>query len=274
MAMADYDLSDLAAVVGNSNGNGNGTFSNGEGLLWLLFILILGGGWNNNRGWGGNGGGAGAVGGDALYPWMNLQQNFTEILQSLCGGFAGVTSAVTNGFAQAETSAANRAMDQMQNTFALQTAMMQGFNAQQAQLASCCCDNRLAVANLSADLAREACANRQVASDGVRDIMQNDSNNTQRILDKLCQLELDGAKAETAAANREIINLQNQLNMASFSASQAAQNQLITQGFANEVDALYNRLASCPVGTVPVAGNQPIFQCQPTWQGDGCGCGN
>lgn len=73
MAMADCDLSDLAAVVGNRNGDGNGTFSNGEGLLWLLFILILGGGWNRGWGNGGNGGGAGAVGGDALYPWMNLQ---------------------------------------------------------------------------------------------------------------------------------------------------------------------------------------------------------
>lgn len=273
MAMADYDLSDLAAVVGNGNGNGNGMFSNGEGLLWLLFILIIGGG-NWNRGWGGggNGGGAGAVGGDALYPWMNLQQGFTEVLQSLCSGFAGVTAAVTNGFSQAETAAANRQMSDMQQMFGLQTAMMQGFNGMQSQFASCCCDNRLAIANLSADIAREACANRQVASDGVRDIMQNDSNNTQRILDKLCQLELDGAKAETAAANREILNLQNQLNMANFAASQQAQNNIITQGFANEVDALYNRLNSCPVPTTPVYGRTPIFTCQNN--GCGCGCGN
>lgn len=134
MAMADYDLSDLAAVVGNRNGDAD--FGNGNGLLWLLFILILGWG-NGNRGWGGNQGGAGGVGGDALYPWMNVQQGFTEILQSLCGGFAGVTSAITNGFANAETAATNRAMQQMQSDFAMQTAMLQGFNAQQAQLAQC-----------------------------------------------------------------------------------------------------------------------------------------
>lgn len=135
MAMADYDLSDLAAVVGNRNGDAD--FGNGNGLLWLLFILILGWGNGGNRGWGGNQGGAGAVGGDALYPWMNLQQGFTEILQSLCGGFAGVTAAITNGFANAETAATNRAMQQMQSDFAMQTAMLQGFNAQQAQLAQC-----------------------------------------------------------------------------------------------------------------------------------------
>ena len=268
MAMADYDLSDFAAVMGNSNGNGNGTFSNGEGLLWLLFILILGGG-NWNRGWGNQGGGAGSVGGDALYPWMNLQQNFTEILQSLCGGFAGVTAAITNGFANAETAATARQMADMNQMFGLQTSMLQGFNAQQAQLAQCCCDNRLAIANLSADIAREACANRQVASDGFRDVMQNDSNNTQRILDKLCQLELDGAKAETAAANREILNLQNQLNMANFNASQASQNALFQQGLNNEVDALYNRLRNCPVPSMPVYGQTPIFTCN----NNGCGCG-
>jgi hypothetical protein len=36
-----------------------------------------------------------------------------------------------------------------------------------------------------------------------------------------------------------------------------------------EVDALYNRLKNCPVGTTPVYGNQPIFTCG----GTGCGCG-
>lgn len=265
MAMADYDLSDLAAVVGNRNGDND--FGNGNGLLWLLFILILGWG-NGNRGFG-NQGGAGAVGGDALYPWMNQQQGFTEILQALCGGFANVTAAVTNGFANAETSAANRAMDQMQQGFAMQTAMMQGFNAQQAQLAQCCCDNRLGIANLGADIAREACADRQVVSDGVRDIMENCNRNNQAVIDKLCQLELDGVKNQLAKAERENLGLQNQLNMSNLQASQNAQNALIQQGFSSEVDALYNRLKNCPVPAMPVYGQTPIFTCN----NQGCGCG-
>ena len=33
------------------------------------------------------------------------------------------------------------------------------------------------------------------------------------------------------------------------------------QGLNDEVDALYNRLKNCPVGTTPVYGNQPIFTC-------------
>lgn len=259
MAMADYDLSDFAAVMGNSNGNGNGAFTNGEGLLWLLFILIIGGG-NWNRGWGngGNGGGAGSVGGDALYPWMNQQQGFTEILQALCSGFAGVNSAITAGFANAETAATSRQMANMNQLFGVQTAMMQGFSGQQMQ-----------TANMAAQIASEACADRQAVSDGVRDILESNNANSQRILDKLCQLELDGVKAQLDQANRENVGLQNQLNMATFSASQANQNALFQQGLNNEVDALYNRLKNCPVPSMPVYGQTPIFTC-----GNGCGCGN
>ena len=57
--------------------------------------------------------------------------------------------------------------------------------------------------------------------------------------------------------------------MQSLAASQTAQNAFISQGFANEVDALYNRLNTCPVPTTPVYGRTPIFTCN----NNGCGCG-
>lgn len=91
---------------------------------------------------------------------------------------------------------------------------------------------------------------------------------TQAILDKLCALELDGVKGQLAQAQRENVGLQNQLNMAALRESQTAQNAFIQQGFSNEVDALYNRLNSCPVPTTPVYGRTPIFTC-----GNNCGCG-
>ena len=47
--------------------------------------------------------------------------------------------------------------------------------------------------------------------------------------------------------------------MAQLSASQQAQNAFIAQGFANEVNDLYNRLANCPVPSTPVYGRTPIF---------------
>ncbi len=60
--------------------------------------------------------------------------------------------------------------------------------------------------------------------------------------------------------------------MADLRASQTAQNAFISQGFANEVDALYNRLSNCPVPSTPVYGRTPIFTCNNN--GCGCGCGS
>ena len=253
-------------------GNFGGGFGNGFGGdgWWILLLFILLGGWNNN----GYGAGANGFGGGGLYPWMNQSQQindgfrdqmingnitgiqnavttgFGDVQQALCAGFAGVQ----NGFAQAEISANARQMADMQQNFALQS-----------QLAQCCCDNRAATQDLKYTLATEACATRAANGD-----------NTQKILDKLCQLELDGVKqnAETRYAALEArYNQALAENQAlRFDRSQTAQNAFISQGFANEVDALYNRLNNCPVPTTPVYGRTPIFTCGNQNPGCGCGC--
>lgn len=61
--------------------------------------------------------------------------------------------------------------------------------------------------------------------------------------------------------------------MADFRASQIAQTAEIQRGQVAEVDALYDRLNNCPVGTVPVYGRQPIFSCNNNSCGCGCGSG-
>ncbi len=235
MALQDMTPADLAAVVGN---NEDGGFGNGNG--WWIILLFLFLGWGN-RGWGGNGGGgAGDAGGDMLYPWMNQAQNtwmgFSQVQQDLCNGFAGVTAAVTNGFAQSEIADNARQIANMQQQFALSQ-----------QFADCCCENRLGLANLGADIAREACADRAAVSDGVRDILANQTASVQRILDQMCQDKID-------AKNDEIAQLRSQINVLNLAASQTAQT-------AQVVDQVYNRLNTCPVGTVPVYGEQPIFTC-------------
>ena len=106
-------------------------------------------------------------------------------------------------------------------------------------------------------------------ANNTRDIIESANRNSQAILDKLCQLELDGVKAQVDAKNDRISELTTQLNMATLRESQTAQNAFISQGFANEVDALYNRLSNCPVPSTPVYGRTPIFTCN----GNGCGCG-
>lgn len=275
MALTDGDTNGMVMPVAPMYGNGGGNgFGFGGDWAWIILLLLLG--WGNN-GWGNGGFGGGS---SDLYPWMNQNQtvndgfrdqmmnnNITsirdgigDISTQLCNGFAGVNSGVANGFAQAEISANARQMANMNQNFALQS-----------QFADCCCENRLGLADLKYTVATENCADRTQSMQNTRDIIDAQTRGTQAILDKLCALELDGVKAQLAAAERENVGLQNQLNMASFRESQTAQSALITQGFSNEVDALYNRLNSCPVPTTPVYGRTPIFTCG---SNGGCGCGN
>jgi hypothetical protein len=96
--------------------------------------------------------------------------------------------------------------------------------------------------------------------------MNTINNGIQAIQDKLCQQEIEALKTQNQ-------NLQTQLNMATLRESQTAQNAFISQGFANEVDQLYNRLSNCPVPTTPVYGRTPIFTCNQQVNPCGCGCG-
>lgn len=287
----------VAPAYGGGYGSGFGGFG-GDGWWVILFLFALMG-----NGWGGFGGGFGGGYGNMMlgydFPWlMNGQQGINnnvsdgfrdaqlndsitsvrdgisslatqvcnstgQIQNSLCSGFAGVNATVTGGFADAEISANARQMANMQQAFNSQIATTQGFNSLGSQLAQCCCDNRLATNDLKYTIATENCADRAAVSDGIRDIITNQTANTQSIIDKLCQLELDGYK-------RENDNLRSQLNMATLRESQTAQNAFIQQGFSDEVDQLYNRLSNCPVPTTPVYGRTPIFTCN---QNNGCGCG-
>lgn len=159
----------------------------------------------------------------------------------------------------------------MNQAFASQTAITSGMNDLAMGLQNCCCENRAGIADLKYTVATENCADRTQSMQNTRDIIEAGNRNSQAILDKLCQLELDGVKGQLAQAERENVGLQNQLNMATFRESQANQNALFAQGMNNEVDALYNRLKNCPVPSMPVYGSTPIFTCNGN---SGCGCGS
>ena len=120
----------------------------------------------------------------------------------------------------------------------------------------------MGIANLTSTVLAENCADREALSNGIRDIISNQTASTQRILDQLCQDKID-------AKNEKITDLQRELLMKDLQASQIAQNSFIAQGFANEVDQLYNRLSNCPVPSTPVYGRTPIFTCS---NNNGCGC--
>ena len=281
---------------GNQSGNNGFGGQDGWWIVLLIILLAAGNGFGNgnNNGGGAFGGGQPIIINDGNNNGFAVQRGFdqaavmsgitgiqsgvqnlstqlcnccADVQSSLCNGFAGVNATVNSGFSQAEIANNARQMANMQQAFAGQTAMSQGFNNLSSQFADCCCENRLASADLKYTIATENCADRAALSDGVRDIITNQTANTQRILDQMCQDKID-------AKNEKIADLERQLTMADLRASQIAQTAEIQRGQVGEVDALYQRLRDCPVPTMPVYGSQPIFSCPQNQNNCGCGCGN
>ncbi len=240
----------LLALIWGNNGNGNGFFSGNSNndFAWLSNgqkdIMT-----NTNNGF------------DTLHLSNQLEGNrdaLNSLSNQLCNCCADMNQTVSSGFYNSEISANNRQMANMNQLFDLSR-----------QFADCCCENRLATCQTQNTIISEGANTRFANANNTRDIIDSQTRNSQAILDKLCQLELDGVKAQVEAKNDKILDLQRELQMADLRASQTAQNAFISQGFANEVDALYNRLNNCPVPTTPVYGRTPIFTCP---QNNGCGC--
>ena len=278
---------DIAAVTGNRNGNGGFGYGDGSWFLWIILLFaMMNGGWGNN----GNNGYGGGYGGWGMYPWLNQSNQFndgfqnqmlnssineirsavTALAQQLCSCCGDMQMALANGFAGVEQNANARQMANMNQLFGFQTSTMQGFNGVQGQIAQASADNRLGIADLKYTVATENCADRTQSMMNTRDIIENCNRNNQAVLDKLCQLELDGVKGQLAQAQRDNIGLQNQLNMANMQASQVAQTAELRQSGATQLNQLVSELRSCPIPAQPVYGSQPIFTCNGN---GGCGCG-
>ena len=256
----------VAPMMGNNGGWGNGFGGDGWWVILFLFALM------GNGGWGGFGGGSNGM---AIWPYFTAQNTDAGVQRgfdtaALTSQLSGINTSINSGFASAEVAGCNRAMDAMQTAysnqiasmnqnFANQQALDQRLYAMQSQQAECCCENRLATANLGADIAREACADRAAVSDALREVLASNTAQTQRILDKMCQQELD-------AERRENQNLRTQLNMANLAASQTAQTSRILADNAAQTQALEQYLNPVPIPAYPV-------QNPNCCQNAGCGCG-
>lgn len=268
------------------NGNNGGWGGNmGEWILGIIALGMLGNG--GMFGFGGNG-----MGYD--FPWLltgqqginnNTNQGFDTLQLSnqiegardsihnlstqVCGSTADIVQALNSGFAGAEISANARQIADMQQNFNGQIATLQGFNQLGSQFADCCCENRLASCQTQNVIQSEGSATRFADANNTRDIIESANRNSQAILDKLCQLELDGVKAQLEAKNDLIGQLRQENLYARGQASQVAQTADIKAGQATTANLLVNELRSCPIPSQPVYGNTPIFQCN-----GGCGCNN
>ena len=225
MAISDENMVMPVSPMGNFGGG-----FGGDSWGWIILLLLFAGG------------GFGGFGGGDMYPWLNqsnqvndgfrdqmisssvngiqnaVTSGFGDIQTALCGGFAGVNATVN----------ANQMAD-LERSFASQTATTAGFANLSAQLSQCCCDNRLATVQTQNVVSSEGAATRLA--------IQNQTNS---ILDKLCQMELDNLKSENLA-------LQNQVNMLNLSASQTQQTaQLIADNTA-QTQYIVNRISPYPV---------------------------
>ena len=200
--------------------NNNGGFGFGGDWAWILLLLVL---------FGGNGFGGG-FGMDGIYPWMNQSNQISDGFrdQMLGTQVGSIQNAITAGFGDVQNSLCNGFNQNAMN-------VLQSVNSIQSQLAQCCCDNRLATCQTQNIVATEGAATRLAIQE-----------QTQAIIDKMCQQEIDNLKAQNLA-------LQNQLNIANLAASQTAQTAALIADNTAQTQYIVNRVAPYPIPAYTVA---------------------
>lgn len=238
---------------------GGGGFGGGLGNDWgwiILLLLFAGGGWGAGFGGGVNNF---AADGAMLYPWMNqsnqmqegfnsqmlntnvsgiqnaITSGFGDVQNSLCAGFAGVNATVNGVQSGITAQMYNDTIANLERSFASQTANTAGLTSLSQQLSQCCCDNRLATVQTQNVVEAEGAATRLAIQ-----------NQTQQILDKMCQQEIDALKAQNLA-------LQNQVNMQNLAASQAQQTAALIADNTAQTQYIVNRVAPYPIPAYTVA---------------------
>lgn len=295
----------VAPMYGGGYGNNGGGMLGGDWLAWLILIMLIGGGGWGMGGFGMGGmmwpmmmGGMGGFGLDYLYPWLNNSQHISDgfrdqqlnsqigdlrsdvnrgfgdvqlgisgLGRQICETGGNITQAINSGFSAAEIAANGRQMANMQTQFGIQSAIQGGAAA-----------NAAGIADLKYTVAQEGCNDRAALAQGLQTQTMQEMSNTNAIMaalrdgfqslkDEFCADRIEGYKRQVADRDREIDNLNSRLIYANEQAARVAQTTQI-------VDDVYSRLATCPVNTVSVYGNQPVWRCAGpvTNNGNNCGC--
>ncbi len=285
---------------------GNGGGMGGWGNDWIalaILALIFGDGW----GMGGMGGmgmflpfmfmnGGFGFGGNGCVCGNNSNSNAIQAdiqrgfdTQSIIGKLDGINNGLCDGFYAVNTSILNAQSgiqnslcqgfngvntNIMQGNFGLQQAInnasvanMQGQNALQSQLASCCCETQRAIDGVNYNMATNTCAITNQMNNNARDIIESQNAGTRAILDYLCQDKISTLQAENQSLK--------------LAASQADQNAFIAANQSAQTAELIRRLgADCPVNAYVVQPPQPVTF--PTnccggvnyagYGNNGCGC--
>ena len=179
--MDNYSLSDLAAVSKDNDGWGGG------GAWWIIILFLfvfMGGGWGGFNRQGEFGQYATAASQQEILfgqHFGQLNDRITNVGNGLCT--LGYEMQGNIGQLGREVALAQAGTN---------TTLMQTGNSIQGQIAQCCCDNRLATANLSAQMDRQTCdITTAIHAEGeaTRALMQ--ANELQALRDKVASLEMD-----------------------------------------------------------------------------------
>ncbi len=290
------------APIGYGNGGGMGGW-NSDWVALAILALIFGDGWGMggmggmgmflpfmfmNGGFGGFGGnGCGCGNGNSNAIQADIQRGFDT--QSIIGKLDGINNGLCDGFYAVNTSILNAQSgvqsslcqgfnsvntNIMQGNFGLQQAInnaavanMQGQNALQSQLASCCCETQRAIDGVNYNMATNTCAITNQMNNNTRDIIESNNAGTRAILDYLCQDKISTLQSENQALR--------------LAASQANQNNVLMAAMdSNKAEILRKTGAECPTAAYIVQPPQPVTF--PTnccggvnyagYGNNGCGC--
>ena len=208
----------------------------GFGGNWWIFILLLFmfGGFNRGGAWG-NGGeccGQPATCSDLQRGFDNqsvmnklngLENGICSMAYDQLNQFNGVNQNINGAAWGLERSIQQMGVTNMQDTFALSR-----------QLGDCCCENRMAIAQVRNDMSANTCAITTAIHEMGQNIMINDNNNYRQLHDELISIQMQ-AKDDKIAEQASMIQA---LNLAQ---SQANQNQY-----------LISQLRPCPQPCYPV----------------------
>lgn len=210
--------------INKGGGEGYG-WGGGMWFAWILILFVLMGGWGN-----GFGGRNAQAGFDVAsqFDYQDIKNGIRGIQQGLCDGFYAQNTTMLQGF--------NGMQRDLCQGFA---AVNAGINENRFAQQQCCCETNRNIDAVRYENAQNTCA-----------ITTNATGNTQKILDKLCQMEAN-------AKDQRIADLTASLQAANGQISQLSQT-------ANIINA---------VRPFPI----PSYQVQSPYVGSGyaygCGCG-
>lgn len=179
--MENYSLSDLAAVTKDADGMA------GNGAWWIIILflfVIMGGGW----------GGFNRQSDFGQYATASSQQEilFGQQFGQLNDRLTNIGNGICNLGYEMQGNIGQLGKEVALAQAGTNTTIMQTGNNIQSQLAQCCCENRLATANLSAQIDRQTCdITTAIHAEGeqTRALMQ--ANEIQQLRDKVSSLEAD-----------------------------------------------------------------------------------